>query len=267
MYLQCIYIMESLVKECKPSGNSASVYVPKEWENQLVRVSLLSPREVILEVLKPHLQYVKGAYIYGSHVRGEAKEGSDIDALVVVSKKIGIKPKKPLELIITTEEELKAELDRHPITIKPILKEAQVLINGELLDRLKAVEIDNQKYLDFLSETIQRTKEYTPLIEGEKKLRAIVYSLMLRLKATYHLKLMTVGKNYTHRGFQEYVSSCGLDEDAYEGLYWVYRMVRDKKTFLEAQTTLDDIKRLNEIVCAEAERMKVMLNVEKKKAS
>jgi len=275
MLLPCVFIsvstmyihMESLIKECKPSGNSASIYVPKEWENHLARVSLLSPRDVILEVLKPHLQYVKGAYIYGSHVRGEAREGSDIDTLVIVSKRIEIKSKKPLELIVATEEELKAELDRHPITLKPILNEAQALINGELLEKLRAVEVDSQKYLDFLSETMQRTKEYAPMIENEQKLRAVVYSLMLRLKAVYHLQLMNEGVKYMHKGFQKYALDHGLDKDAYSGLYLVYRMVRDKKPVSEARITLDDIKRLNEIVSAEAERMKVMLNAEKKKAS
>jgi predicted nucleotidyltransferase len=259
--------METLIKECKPSGNSASIYVPKDWENRLVRVSLLSPRELIIEVLKPHLQHVRGAYVYGSYVRGEAKEGSDIDALIVVSKKIDIAPKKPLELIVATEEALRATLDKCPIPLKSILNEAEVLINDELLERLRAVEIDHQRYIDLLNETIQRTEKYTPAIEREQNLRAIVYSLILRLRAVYHLKLMKEGRKYTHKGFKEYVLKCGLDEDAYEGLCWIYRMVRDKKTFSEAKITLDDIKKLNAIARAEAERVRSVIGVKKKKAS
>lgn len=259
--------METLIKECKPRGNSASVYVPKSWENHLVRVSLLSPRELILEVLKPHLPYVKGVYVYGSHVRGEAGEESDVDALVVVSKRIDIKLKRPLELVVATEKALRAELDRNPITLKPILNEAQVIINDELLERLKAVEVDKQRYVDFLNETIQRTKENVPLLEGEKKIRAVVYSLMLRLKSIYHLKLMQEDGKYTHRGFKEYALSLGLEGDVYEELYWFYRMIRDKKDLVRVHLDLEDIKHFNGIVCTEAERMKVVLDVKKKKAS
>ncbi|MBM3308742.1 MAG: nucleotidyltransferase domain-containing protein [Candidatus Altiarchaeales archaeon] len=261
------YTMETLIKECKPRGNSASVYVPKDWENQLVKVSLLSPRELILEVLKPHLQHIKGVYVYGSYVRGEAKGGSDIDALVVVSKKMGIISKKPLELIVATEEELRATLNKYPIPLKSILNEAQVLINDELLERLQAVEIDKQRYIDLLNETIERAEKYAPVIEREQNIRAIVYSLMLRLRAVYHLELMKEGGKYTHRDFREYVLKCGLDEDAYEELCWVYRMVRDKKAFSEAKITLGDIKKLNAIVRVEAGRVKEVLDVQKKKAS
>jgi predicted nucleotidyltransferase len=258
--------MDILVKECRRMGNSASVYVPKEWVNRKVVVSLLSPKDLVLEAVKPHLKHVVGAYLYGSYVRGEEIEESDIDALIVTSRKVQIDRQKPLDLVIATQAELEKLLDEDPVKIMPIIRECQPIINEVYIDRLKATKINPKKYLGFVRETLKKVCDYEGAIKKEEHLSAIIYSLMMRLRVAYMTKLMLACKEYGNKEFKKHVLSKGLEEEAYDGLYRVYRAVRDKRALPNKVVCLEDISDLNKIVGLEVQKLGVMLNARQEKA-
>lgn len=257
--------MDVLVKECRRMGNSASVYVPREWINQKVVVSLLSPKDLVLETVKPHLKHVVGIYLYGSYVRGEETEESDIDALVVTSRKVQIDRKKPLDLVVATQRELEQLLDEDPVKIMPIIRECQPVINEVYIEKLKATKINARKYLGFVKETLKKVCDYEGVIKKEEHLSAIVYSLMMRLRVAYMTKLMLLSKEYSNKDFKKYVLSKGLEIEAYDGLYRVYRAVRDKRALPKKAVNLEDILDLNKIVGLEVQKLGVMLNARQEK--
>jgi predicted nucleotidyltransferase len=258
--------METLVKECKRMGNSASVYVPREWINQKVVVSLLSPKDMVLEIVKPQLKHVIGVYLYGSYVRGEETEESDIDAMIVTSRKVQIEHHKPLDLVITTQEELEKLLNEDPVKIMPIIRECQPLINETYIEKLKATKLIPSKYLGFVRETLKKVSDYESMITKEEHLSAIIYSLMMRLRVAYMTKLMLTNKEYNNRDFKKYLLNKGLEAEAYNGLYSVYRAVRDKKPLPNKAVCLEDISDLNKIVGLEVQKLGVMLNAKQKEA-
>jgi len=246
-------------------GNSASVYVPREWINQKVVVSLLSPEDMVLEAVKSQLKHVVGVYLYGSYVRGEETEESDIDALIVTSRKIRIEYRRPLDLVVATREELEKLLYEDPVKIMPILRECRPLINEAYLEKLKESKINAKKYLGFVAETLRKVSGYEGAIPKQEHLSAIVYSLMMRLRVAYMTKLMLEGRDYRSRDFKKYVLNKGLEEEAYDGLYSVYRAVRDKKPLPKKAVNLEDISDLNKLVGLEVQKLGVMLNARQEK--
>jgi predicted nucleotidyltransferase len=256
--------MKTLLKKCKPMGNSAAVYVPKEWENRKVLVRLMSPREIALDVLQEHMSHVIGAYLYGSYVRGEETSESDVDILVVASKKFEIKKEPSLDITVVTLNEVDSILNKDPIQLTPILAEAEPLLNDALLKELKSREIDPTKYLKLVKDNTRILKESKELIEKRARIGAVIYSLMIRLKAVYLVKKILSGTRYTSKGYKQYVLSQGLDEESYNGLNMVYRAVRDEKRLPSNVVEIGDIMILQQILEKENNSLKEMLEDGKK---
>lgn len=78
-------------------GNGAHIFAPKEWLGEEViiirKAERKSLKQKILDVLNGHLENILGVYLYGSQARGEADKSSDIDLLVVTTRKTSIKKK------------------------------------------------------------------------------------------------------------------------------------------------------------------------------
>ncbi|MFH1054761.1 MAG: nucleotidyltransferase domain-containing protein [Candidatus Altiarchaeota archaeon] len=251
--------MDGLVKVCRPMGNSSAVYVPRGWQNQKVVVRLLSPREAALEALMPYLPKIVGAYMHGSHVRGEETQHSDIDVLVVASEKIKIPSTFPLDIVVSTPEEVDWLLSNDPIQLTPILSEAEALINGPYLQTLRERKIDQRGYLKLVKDTSRILKENRELIKGRKRIGAVIYSLLIRLKAVYLARMLLSGGKYANKDFKDYVLPKGLSEKAYEGLYTVYRAVRDDKPLPDSLLDIEDILVLQGILEKENKSLGAML--------
>jgi predicted nucleotidyltransferase len=257
--------MEAVLKECKPMGNSAAVYVPKEWENKKVLVRLLSPREMALEALQEHMPYVMGAYLYGSYVREEETPESDIDVLVVASRKFEVRKQHLLDVVVVTPSEVDSLLEKDPVQLTPILAEAQPLLNDALLQDLKDRSIDSMKYMKLVRDNSRILKENEELIETKARIGAVIYSLMIRMKAVYLVKKLLSSEKYTAKGYKQYLLSQGLDEEGYEGLNKVYRAIRDDKSLPSGVVELSDIKVLQHILEGENNSLKEILEDGKKK--
>jgi len=257
--------MEAVLKKCKPMGNSAAVYVPKEWENKRVLVRLMSPREMALDVLQEHMPHVIGAYIYGSYVREEETPESDIDVLVIASRKFEVRKQHLLDVVVVTPSEVDSILEKDPVQLTPILAEAQPLLNDALLRDLRDRRIDPRKYLKLVKDNGRILKENEELIENEAKIGAVIYSLIIRMKAVYLVKKLLSSEKYTTKGYKQYLLSQGLDEEGYEGLNKVYRAIRDDKSLPSGVVELSDIKVLQHILEMENNRLEEILKNGKEK--
>jgi len=70
--------------------------------------------EKIFEVMAPHLENIKGVYLYGPQARDETTKDSDIDLFIITSKKIKIKA-EGFEIISIEEEKFDKALKLVPL--------------------------------------------------------------------------------------------------------------------------------------------------------
>lgn len=251
--------MESLIKTASAMGNSAGVYVPRQWRGKKVVVSLFSPKEQILDALRPHMHNIVGVYLYGSYARGEQRGDSDVDVLVVVSRKIKVDYRDPLNMMITPKDDLELVLREDPIQLWPIISECIPIVNEAYLQELKKTEIKAQKYLDFILETKKKLGAYRQMIQDERHLGAVIYSLVLRLRSIYLINLLMRGGRYSNAGFQEYMTEAGIERESAENVCRIYRNVRDNKPLPEKIITLNEILQLLEVVEKENSDLKMRI--------
>ncbi|MFH1403786.1 MAG: DUF2080 family transposase-associated protein [Candidatus Altiarchaeota archaeon] len=260
--------MEALVKDCRRMGNSAAVYVPKDWENRKVLVRLLSPRELALDALQEHMPYVMGAYLYGSFVRGEETPESDIDVLVVASRKFEVRKQPLLDIVVVTPSEVDSILEKDPVQLVPIIAEAEPLLNDALLQDLKGRKIYPARYMKLIKDNNRILKENKELIEKKAKIGAVIYSLMIRLKAIYLVRKLLSSEKYTTVGYTQYLLSQGLDEEGYNGLNRVYRAIRDDKPLPSEVVEMENILLMQQILERENSSLKELIeDGEKKQAN
>ena len=182
---------EQIIRKVTGIGNGAHIFAPKEWLGEevfVVRHQKKSLKESILSVIEPHLEHIEGAYLYGSYARKEQTKDSDIDLLLITSKKLKIK-KQGYEIISIEKEKVQEAIKIAPILIYSALSEAVPIINIKLLNELKSKY--NPKLSDF-KEFLESTKRVISINEqfleedkkNEKKKESenIPYPLILRLK-------------------------------------------------------------------------------------
>jgi len=256
--------MDIIIKKAKPMGNSASVYVPKEWKNKKVVVRLLSSKELILDVLQPWMANIIGVYLYGSYARGDEQEDSDIDVLVVTNHKIKVDYSKPLDMVVITQDELELILKDDPIQLMPIVMESQPVVNEAYLEKLKTIKVNPRQYLKLVRENEKKLRTYKLMITDKVHLDAIVYSLMLRLRAIYLVNLLLSNKKYSTADFQKYITELGIERESYENLYKIYRCVRDNRELPEKVITLEEILQLYDLLGKENQKLERRLKNAKK---
>lgn len=107
--------METVIKQAIRLGNSSGVILPKSWEYRKVKVELLedSVASDILDILRKKnlLGEAIGIYLTGSYAREEETIESDIDVLVVTSKKNGFVKEGNYEIMVISEKKLKQNLE------------------------------------------------------------------------------------------------------------------------------------------------------------
>ncbi len=227
---------EQIIKVVKVFGNGAHIFVPKEWAGEqivLVRPKKKSLKDKIIEVLSPYLDSIAGVYLYGSYARSEQTENSDIDLFVVTNKKIKIK-EKGFEIISLEQEEIENAIKLEPLLVYSILSEAQVIINSELLEKLKIEH--KPKLADFGSffkdseRMIKVNKDFIDAEKGEHiSTEAVIYSLVLRLRGLFIVKCLLVNRVYNHKSFKEWIS-CKMKNIDFDSIYDAYKCSkRDSK--------------------------------------
>ena len=99
-------------------------FIPSVFILEKVRMIFLMKLEDIKQIIRPILKKwgVNKASLFGSYVRGEAKEDSDIDLLVELDDKLNILDFIELKLEIEDAIDKKVDLVEFSM-IKPLLKD------------------------------------------------------------------------------------------------------------------------------------------------
>ncbi|MDP4039002.1 MAG: DUF2080 family transposase-associated protein [Candidatus Pacearchaeota archaeon] len=239
-----------IVRRASPIGNGAHVFVPKEWagnEIVLTKKPVKPVNERVLEALGPYLKEIEGVYLFGSYVRGEERENSDIDLFIISDRKINVK-ENGFSVICINESKFESALKIAPILIYSMLSEAKPIINGRLLERLREKYKPNLRdFRKFLLENEGVGKINEGLIEEDSeytKNTASVYSLILRLRGMFIIYCLLLNKQYSYKSFKKWIRSNikGLDFDK---LYSVYLDVKVNKERDISLKTNDLIKLLD----------------------
>lgn len=239
-------IKEQIVKTVVKSGNGGAVWVPKNWLGEEVIVTLpekpkLSLKEEILRILTPYFKDIIAVFIYGSYARHEQTADSDIDVLVIARKKFSIHVKKEkIELQVVQLDKLKNTIIKNPVYYQ-IIREAEPIINSQLLEELKNIKIDFKKFKWFIETTKEHIKSNKELVELDKldnkylSSYSVLYSTILRLRAVFIIKCIMRNKEFSNKSFKKWILNYKVAKSDYENVYKIYKAVRDN-------TKIKDIK-------------------------
>lgn len=226
-----------LVKRAISVGNSAGVLLPKKYLGSLIEINIksLSKEEIkkqVLDITRDYLKHIMGIYLVGSYARNEENIDSDVDVVIITSRRIDIQQVSNYHLICLEYKDLIKELEENIITAYPMLMEAEAILNGALLRDLlkKAVTKKNlQWHLETTKSALKIIKK--ALETKEKELivnNAVIYSLMLRLRQVYLVDCILDKKIGSIKGLMDYCKKLNF----VERLYKAYKECRDKNKLI-----------------------------------
>jgi len=254
--MEYIKSQEQIVKEVVDRGNSGGIYLPKGWVGQQVIVRPLSVNEYVLNAISPHLRDIAGVYLYGSYSRNEQQSDSDIDVLIVSGNGLKLKRENSIDYRVININEVEDAIKEEPISVYPMVREAVPIMNAHLLEKLKGIEIKPGR-LSWITETTEiALKRNKGLIELGEGLDIVTYSLVMRLRGLHLAHLILTGRGYSNAAFKAFALKKGLNEESYDALYAVYRAVRDEKILPGKDVSLEEIKKLYDIVSRYNEKIK-----------
>ena len=190
----------------------------------------------MLKILEPYLENILGVYLYGSYARGEQRQDSDIDLLVISNKKFKIK-EKGFGIIILKADEIKEAIKIAPVLMYSALTEAKPIINSKLLNELK------KNYKPKVKDFKEYIKETRNIININEELLS-PYSIILRLRGIYIIEKLLFGKNYSYAEFKKWVLKDAENEGIkanFDNAYYVYIKIKND---LKANINENDFKTL-----------------------
>ena len=223
-----------------PFGNGSIVYTPKKWIGRRVTVVLqqqpFDVRSETMEMLKPHLGSVEGAFLFGSFARNEQTEESDVDVLVISSRSIAVKKTGRMDIVAKTREEFLEGLKRdRTLFLHQVLGEAKPILNKSLLEELRK-KTGRPDYNGLLEDTIGAFKNVQDLLGASKKQgleyldsNTIVYSLILRIRGLLTAQSLAKKRLYSNRMLESCLKARGFSWKAIKGLEAIYRAEREGK--------------------------------------
>ncbi len=150
----------------------------------------------VATALKPYMDTVRGLYFHGSRARGDYRDDSDYDLLLISRDKIddGVKTelaKDNIQIECFTLKQAKKQLEMEPSYLLTILRQGIPLIGADIQKQLLRkkvndialhVEIEScRKQLKLLKKLLRDE------IDGRDKC-AILYSAMIRLRRVHSIK-------------------------------------------------------------------------------
>ena len=229
-----------IIKRVMRSGNAGSVYVPRDWVDQLVMIRLFSVNGMVLEALSPYLENILGIYLHGSHARGEETHDSDIDVLVVTNKSILIEKRQGLNIEVIKIDALDEYVRANPVGFYSMVRDAVPIMNESLLEKLREFRLDPEHTKGYY-EDVKKSLSFVREIELEGDLYAVVYSLILRLKGMYVIQLGD--REYLRKDLEDFIESRGMNKDRFRRLYGIYRAKRDDRA-IDYEISQADVRKL-----------------------
>jgi predicted nucleotidyltransferase len=179
--------------------------------------------------LKPYMNTVRGLYFHGSRARGDHREDSDYDLVLITRKKIDDRLKTELkehniQVEVFTLSQAKKQLDLTPSYLLTVLRESVPLIGAELREKLVKMKMNDIALQVELKDCIRQLDYLKKMLKNEPddfiKAR-VIHSAILRLRQAYSIK----------RLYYSDVPELSLDfkysEGNFDELYDLYRIVRD----------------------------------------
>lgn len=238
---------EQVVKTVMKSGNSGSVYVPKEWIGERVIVRPLSIREKVLQITAPYMENVMGIYLYGSYARGEETPESDIDILVATDKKIPLDRQDNIDIEAVEIADIKSRIMKDWVGYYSIIHEAKPIINEKLLEELQGIKPDPKALDWYYNMTENALSIVNDLLEIEGDMNGSIYSLMLRSRGLYIIQCNLKDKKYSNKDLEDFIVKRGIAREDYRKVYAIYRAVRDNKPLPSYDIQIDTLRALHEI--------------------
>lgn len=188
--------------------------------------------EHVVDTLKPYMSTVRGLYLHGSRVRGDFREDSDYDMLLITQDKIDEDLETRLkdhnvQLQAFTLKGIKKKLELEPSFILTVLRDGVPVIGADLKDQLLREKVNDIALHVEINDCIKQVKRLKKAIKkyelhaGLK--RSILYSAVIRLRRAYEIKRIYDSKAPPlAEEFKKYYKG------DFEQLYGLWRVVRDQ---------------------------------------
>jgi predicted nucleotidyltransferase len=214
-----------VIKEVRPSGNSGSVYVPREWIGQEVQIRLFNAEAIVLEALMPYAESIMGIYLYGPHAKGMGSPEQDIDVLVITDKGIDIEDIEGVNCTVIVKDNVGEYIKSYPAEYAAILSEAVPLMNLQLLEELRVYKLD-EKAGDAFYDSLGRSIAIARSLAREGDHSSAVYALMQRLK---DYSVVSSGGKYSYEALEDYAAGKGVDKERFARLFEAYEAKKHDK--------------------------------------
>lgn len=183
----------------------------------------------VATALKPYMNKVRGLYFHGSRARGDHKEDSDYDLLLITRDKIGDELKTELkehniQVEVFTLGQAKKQLELTPSYLLTVLRESVPLIGAELREQLVRKKMNDIALQVELKDCMKQLEYLKKMLKSEpdELIKArVIHSAILRLRQAYSIKRLY------YRDVPELSLDFKYSKGNFDEIYEFYRIVRD----------------------------------------
>ncbi len=203
----------------------------------------------VASALKPYMDTVRGLYFHGSRARGDYRDDSDYDLLLISRNKIdeGLKTelaKCNIQIECFTLKQAKKQLDLEPSYLLTVLRQGIPLIGADVqkqLLRKKVNDIALHVEIESCGKQLKLLKKLLrDEIDGRDKC-AVLYSAMIRLRRVHSIK--QIYDNTIKPLLEDFR---GYYRGDFERLFGLFREVRDLPVESMKETEIpEDFRKLN----------------------
>ncbi len=240
-----------IIKQAFKLGNSAGVLLPIEWKDKKVAIKLIdkSISQEILEILdeKDLLKNTVGIFLAGSYARGEEKESSDIDILIITDKIDKQIKTGEYEITFVSKDKFEKSILKS-IYLASLINEAKAILNNNLLEyyKSKTSGISIKNHLDEVKAIMKINEKALEIDEelGEEVSDETLYSIVLRLRELYLIACLKNIKNPSNKEFIDLISRVA-GKESYNAYLRIKNDLKPKKIILvkEARLLIEEIKK------------------------
>jgi predicted nucleotidyltransferase len=202
----------TLIKTVKNYGNSGGVYVPRSWVGGKAKIELVEEpikpeTDILRNISRP--EHLISAILYGSYVRNEQTDKSDVDVILVVDEDaknvkipIELKRQKNYDIQIKTEKEIRDAMIHDPIFHKVIIDESTAILNHKFLDSLRKEKTNKADMKIRISLTESSLNIIKTLFDYNEDCKSLIYPLMLRIKEAFLMECIIKNKKYSLKSLE-----------------------------------------------------------------